>query len=590
MKVKMFGIVILLLAAVFCRGQDVVITLDAFPRCIPADGESTSIITISATNSSGTPITDGTTVNLHSSLGTLSSSSVKTVKGKAIVELKSNKEGGISFVTATIGEVSEKIWIYFAKEPKNIVLVTAAPSIPADGESSIQVYAFVYDAPEGAVPDGTLVKFSTTLGNITPSSTTYGGRAVAILRSATTPGEAIVTAECGSYKTSGIVKFSPSIPRKIIVSTSDLYLPADGKRKAKIEARVYGDKDMLVGDGILVNFQTTEGTITPYSLTENGKAEAVLLPPTTPGKGVITAKCKDIEGKIEITFTGPPASLTLQAHPFATKLDSGEILLKIHATVRDKDDNPVGEGIDVKFSSSDGKITPIASTDFQGIAEASLVLPSTKESVKVSASVGTLIAQKDIKIANSPASIRLIAYSNSIPADGKSKTLLQCYVSGGKDEVLVGGDKVDFETDKGIIVPVHNGEIIEGVSKAFLISPTEHGIAHISARVSGASSTAVVTFSSNPSSAVLDYHPKQPKVGKTVFLLAAVLDREGNAVADGTPVSFSVKVGNETSILPSVTQNGRAVVKISPNKAGTYQVEISCESIKKSITFTVSEQ
>lgn len=78
-------------------------------------------------------------------------------------------------------------------------LYTYPNSLIADGKSSCDITAEVYDEDGNRVEDGLYVDFSTTLGNITPYDETSGGVATAILRSVPTEGTATVTATIPSY-------------------------------------------------------------------------------------------------------------------------------------------------------------------------------------------------------------------------------------------------------------------------------------------------------------------------------------------------------------------------------------------------------
>ena len=77
----------------------------------------------------------------------------------------------------------------------SLSLGTAPDIIFADGKSTTIITATVRDGNGGPVPDGTPVRFGTTLGTLTPdTATTTSGAARVSLTSASSPGDAAITA------------------------------------------------------------------------------------------------------------------------------------------------------------------------------------------------------------------------------------------------------------------------------------------------------------------------------------------------------------------------------------------------------------
>ena len=76
------------------------ISLQSNPSALPADGQSTCIITAQVTDSSGRPVPDGTVIQFSASLGSIESQA-STVAGAARVRLASSEISGTSIITAT---------------------------------------------------------------------------------------------------------------------------------------------------------------------------------------------------------------------------------------------------------------------------------------------------------------------------------------------------------------------------------------------------------------------------------------------------------------------------------------------------------
>jgi adhesin/invasin len=83
-------------------------TLSANPTSIPADGTSTSLITLTAEDANGNPVADGTVVNFYTTHGTLSAATGVTSNGVATTVLTSSAgKGVIAQVTAGVDGLSK---------------------------------------------------------------------------------------------------------------------------------------------------------------------------------------------------------------------------------------------------------------------------------------------------------------------------------------------------------------------------------------------------------------------------------------------------------------------------------------------------
>ncbi len=122
------------------------------------------------------------------------------------------------------------------------------PSILADGVSTSTIMAEVRDASGQPVPDGTIVRFTTTAGTITSEATTQGGVAKATLTSDRVPQFATVTAIVGDSQAQVEVEFTTtelggraarlirlwgdylaySLDRRILLGTSNVRLKSRG--------------------------------------------------------------------------------------------------------------------------------------------------------------------------------------------------------------------------------------------------------------------------------------------------------------------------------------------------------------------------
>lgn len=109
----------------------------------------------------------------------------------------------------------------------NLYLYTYPNSIIADGKSSCDITAEVYDEDGNRVGDGVRVDFATTLGNINPYDLTVGGVATASLRSVPAEGTAIVTATIPAYGVAAKTTVDFLAPGTEIIKESFLAVESD---------------------------------------------------------------------------------------------------------------------------------------------------------------------------------------------------------------------------------------------------------------------------------------------------------------------------------------------------------------------------
>ena len=204
------------------------ITLEASPTSIPADGYSSSEITATVNDSSGTAVYDGTTVTFTTDLGSFSRSfsrsasvSVTTSGGKAVVSLIAGATPGTATITAEANDISQSITVSITDTGSgggtaSITLTADPTSIPPDGFSSSTITATLYDSSGSPVSAGTYVTFTTNLGSFSGGTTTYGwtsddtGVVTVSLIAGTTSGTATVTAESNNVTQAVTVTFTAS--------------------------------------------------------------------------------------------------------------------------------------------------------------------------------------------------------------------------------------------------------------------------------------------------------------------------------------------------------------------------------------------
>jgi len=309
------------------------ITLTAEPDRIPADGVSSSTITAEVMDAYGSPVPSGTPVDFFTTLGRFpNGSSVYAAEtpdetGVVSVSLISATTIGEAIVTAQSHGVTKTAAVFFTGEgaPGNTawITLTANPdSIPADGASSSAITAELKTSTGDPVPQGTTIRFSTTLGRLSSSSVTTPddtGRAIVSLISATSAGTATVTATSGGVTQSVTVTFTgeeiPATASSLSLSLSNPTVKSDNSDSSTITAIVL-DSDNAVIEGVIVTFATDGGQLSTASVKtdEYGKAETVFSSGTTDKSNrvaTITASVAGLAPKtIPVQVVGTTLSLS----------------------------------------------------------------------------------------------------------------------------------------------------------------------------------------------------------------------------------------------------------------------------------------
>ncbi len=344
-------------------GPPAVVTLEANPPVIQANGTDEAQITAVVEDGYGNAVADGAQVLFSTTRGTLDPLAVPTVQGEAQTTLTAGTIAGVAVVTAACGPAVGTVQVVFAPGPAASLGLTASPSsIPADGESESSIVAVVADAFGNPVADGTLVAFGTSMGSMSPASVpTQGGQAQSVLTSGTQAGIALVSATAGGASGSVEVAFEAGAAGQISVVANPAEMIADGVSTALVTATVTDSFGNLVADGTLVYFYASLGSVTPMSgVTEGGVVSTTFRAGLTVGVAQVGVSSGSAIGTTEIDLTpGPLASLVLTADPDSIVADhESSSIIRTHAL--DAWGRGVVDGTQLWFSATYGNIDPAA--------------------------------------------------------------------------------------------------------------------------------------------------------------------------------------------------------------------------------------
>lgn len=290
-------------------------------------------------------------------------------------------------------------------------------------------------------------------------------------------------------------------------------------------------------------------------------------------------------------------------------------LVTANALVQDAYDNPVADQT-VTFSTltnnSVGNLSAgSATTNSFGIATVTYTagsdLASGTETDTLRASVGAINGDAAL-IVTTPAaaakSLQLNLATSSMVANGTATTTATAYVSDSADPKIPGqpvqGVEVLFSTTLGTI-PVSAFTNASGVATATLTAATVPGSGTVQASVGVLSATADFTLIPGPAATLTNIlaFPATVKPSGNSTISVRVVDATGNAVADGTFVSFAVTTNNSGGYLlatsaTTVSGNASVVYKagntslidtitISSNPAASLPVNVTVNSGLSSI-------
>lgn len=567
-------------------GPPAQIKLQANPKEISRNGSATSTLTAEVKDENNNPVRDGTQIVFSTTAGTINTPVQTTAGGLATALLTSDTTSAEATVTAVAGEVSDQTTILFSSILPELASVVVNPALLAgDGIQQAQITATVTNANGVAVPDGTVVEFSTVkAGTTTPGAgrilnptSTVNGVATATLQSTiVTQREDIeVLARVGGVVLGRARVTFTGGRGDITLIAAPSVLVADGVSQATITA-VVTDANGNPKPNQNVVFLTTAGSIvTTQPVTDQfGAARATLTSSPTVGEVTVTAASGSLQRDISVFFqAGPAQVLTLAATPLTPLKADGNETFTLVAEVLDAFGNPVDEGTTVTFTATDaqgnptGTFSPATSATVRHVeragktvAQATVFLSNTvKGDVTVTAAVPGTPATDSAQVrftAGDPSRVVLTVNPASIEANGTSTASVRAEVYDVNGNLVGDGTRVTFSTTKGTVeadrpLPgsLNTGETRNGVVTATLRSGTDSGTVTIRATVPPAGPAGEVTMIFTPTTNLTIRISASPLAipadgASTSTIRVTLTDANTNQpVAAGTPITLVTTLG-----------------------------------------------
>lgn len=561
--------------------KGVAITINADPPALPADGKSTSTVTVKIMEATSKAPVKNANVSLTTTNGDLQASAITNDLGVATATLTSSKISGVALVSATYGSLTAQTTVAFG----SLQLSITSPSkrIVGDGVSSATITATLLSDVNTPVA-GVTVEFSASAGIIPKSAVTNSmGQATVAFIPPTSPCHVTIIASFGNlYASLGI----DVIDVDVSLTAACTRAPADGFSTYQVEATLVSEDGNPVV-GVPVKFVTNRGSITAQSTTNAfGKATSTLIAPDEPGQARIVASFADRKADtVYVDFIG----LRLKVYPEKVKMVAdGQSKQNIVALLTSVDGTAIA-GARVNFTATSGVIGSSATTDARGVASVELTSSPNPSTATVKASYRDKYSDQ-VAVGFEVPQISLSASPCVLTAGSSQVAQAIAVVTFSDGSPVPDNTPVRFTTNLGSITASANTS--SGIAVAE-VSPSAKASSDVcvTASVAGAQASTYLVFTpANPANISLYASPDQvPGDGSLPStLIAEVRDSYGNYVEDGTPVNFSVIEGNGSVTPTALTFGGVASAKFIPTGgSSTAKVRASSGSASKDLTIKI---
>jgi len=562
-------------------------TLAADQTVQTADGASLITLTATVKDSAGNGV-NGVTVSFTSTLGTLSGLTAVTAGGGVATVTLSSPATGTATVTATASGLTQSQALSFVAGSASGVSVTLSPSNVQVG-SSTTVTAVVTDAKGNAVVDGTQVTFSGGTGTfgVTVASTVSGSVSTSFVPSAS--GAHTLTATSGAATANATLTANALAVGSVTVTPSAPTLVADGASTITVDVTVRdatGAPLSGVTPTVSVDSDVTVGAVAATGVT--GISTVTLTAGSTVGTATISATASGVSASGTVQMIGgAAASVTVSATPNNVSLGN---TTTVTARVLDAQGNPVPNGTQVAFAETTATSATLSSlyvTTTSGNASIT-VTPAAAGTVTIGATVGALAQVTTNITVNtlSAASMTLAADQTVQTADGASLITLTATVKDSAGNG-VNGVTVSFTSTLGTLSGLTAVTAGGGVATVTLSSPAT-GTATVTATASGLTQSQALSFVAGSASGVsVTLSPSNVQVGSSTTVTAVVTDAKGNAVVDGTQVTFSGGTGT-FGVTVASTVSGSVSTSFVPSASGAHTLTATSGAATANATLTAN--
>jgi len=571
----------------FIPGPPAIVAFVPPIRDMYADGADTQTVWVEVTDAFGNPVTPGLPISYDITIGYVTPASATNDSGFSYTVVIAETDFGTASLSARCSGVTGYATLNFLPLlAESLLLVVNPPQLTANGVETANLTAVVWDSTGLPVSDGTMVRFGTSDGIISPAvAYTLGGVATSSLIAGTTPADTVyVTASAGGTAIdTAYARFVPGPPSVMYISASDTVISANSADICTIFVEVYDEYGNPVSPGEEVTFSATLGDIVTTAYTDSsGRASVRLVSGSVSGFSNVTATSGDAHANILIEFTSTEVKeVNLTVVPTILTAD-GASTADVIVYVLDTTDNPVSDGTTVRFSDlSLGNVSPVFTTTTDGEANATITAYTSVGWDSLVATCGDSTDTVAILFESGPpAYVWLTPGRTTLMADETDTTMIHGEITDAFGNKVGAGHAVNFSIDPpdyGTIWSVAATDDSGWVDVPFRAGRYA-GVAIVRANCEGAEGVTQIQLDpTDVGEVILSITPRYMPADGVTFadITAFVADTLGMPIADGTIVRFGqdTTLGSVEGLLnpnrETTTDGGATVHLFTPTVTGS---------------------
>jgi adhesin/invasin len=471
-----------------------------------------------------------------------------------------------------------------------VELTAGADQLVADGTSQVRITAEVLDTDGNRVPDGRVVTFTVTAGDIdknqagtqnSVTASTSGGFAYAYLTSPVRIGICTVTGTSDGVSGTIQVSFIPGPLTAVSLSPSPSSLVADGVSQSKIRVKALdANGNEISGEVITLSMSAGTGTLSSATVTTaQGGVEVTYTASTTIGVETVKAEATNgVTASCDIALVQAVVGSIVLAAKSQTIIAGGTSSTEITALVNDENGNPITSPTVVSFSTTAGLLSASNATTSAGKASVNLISATKIGFATVTATAGGASANVTVTfIAGPPSAINLSANPNNLTAGSSVTSTIRALVVDAFANPVADGHVISFSiTTGGGVLSALTDETSGGFASVTYTPSASPGLVRIKAEATnGAFGTADINLIT-PTVGSVTLAVGSPTLTANgtsgTPVIATVLDNVGNPITDGTTVSFTTTAGTLSSATATTSLGNAQVTLFSPTLVGTATV------------------
>jgi len=359
----------------------------------------------------------------------------------------------------------------------------------------------------------------------------------------------------------------------LALTADPVSIAPDGVTYSTITASVVDEIGAPVPDGTPVSFATSLGTLSDTTAMTAGGVAGVTLTSTEVGVATVGATCAYGDGAVEVTVEGTP-SVSVSADPTEIPAD-GASTSTITAELSFENGNPVPDGAEVSFSTTEGTLSATTAATVGGVAQVTLTSGLTPGAATVTASCGDASADVVVRLTEPRVfAISLSADPTTIAPDGLTAATITATIVDQNGLPVDDGTEVAFSTTLGTLSAT-TATTAGGMADVTLTATTL-GVATITATCEYGEATTEVSTHVTPVVTVTGDPTEIPANGTSTCAIAAELRFEnGNPVPDGTEVALSTTLGTLSAATATTVGGVAQVTLTSGNTPGVATVSVT---------------